>query len=117
MGRLAQGWYGARVATPEVTRPDRGAALRFLLELPRLARLYLRLLRDRRVGLWPKVLLVATAVYVVLPFDLIPDTIPFIGEIDDVVLIVAAGHWFLQWCPPSVVQEHAQAVGLQQGAS
>ena len=101
------------MATPDVTRPDRGAALRLVLELPRLVRLYFRLLRDRRVGIGPKLLLVGAVAYVILPFDLIPDTIPFIGEIDDVVLLVAAGHWFLQWCPPEVVQEHIQSLGLR----
>lgn len=90
--------------------------LRRLVELPRLLRLYGRLLRDRRVSPWPKLMLAATIAYVVLPFDLIPDTIPFLGEVDDVVLIVAAGHWFLQWCPPSVVLEHAQAIGLSERA-
>jgi uncharacterized membrane protein YkvA (DUF1232 family) len=101
------------MATPDVTRSDRGAALRMILELPRLLRLYLRLMRDRRVGIGPKLLLVGTIAYVILPFDLIPDTIPFVGQIDDVVLLVAAGHWFLQWCPADVVQEHIETLGLR----
>ena len=101
------------MASPDVTRPDRSAALRMVLELPRLVRLYLRLMRDRRVGIGPKLLLVGTIAYVILPFDLIPDTIPFVGEIDDVVLLVAAGHWFLQWCPPAVVEEHIETLGLR----
>jgi len=101
------------MAARDVTGSERGAGFRMLLELPRLLRLYLRLMRDRRVGIGPKLLLVGTIAYVILPFDLIPDTIPFVGEIDDVVLLVAAGHWFLQWCPADVVQEHIQALGLR----
>ena len=86
--------------------------LRPLLELPRFLRLYMRLLRDRRVSIWPKLLVLVTVGYILLPFDLIPDTIPVLGEVDDVVLLVAAARWFLQWSPPAVVDEHARGVGL-----
>jgi uncharacterized membrane protein YkvA (DUF1232 family) len=47
----------------------------------------------------------------VLPFDLIPDTIPFIGELDDLVVLITAAHWFIGWCPPEVVSEHVRALG------
>ena len=82
-----------------------------MIHLPRLARLYWRLFRDPRVSLWPKLMLVGAVVYVVLPFDLIPDTIPFIGEIDDIVILIAAAHWFLGWCPRDVVREHVRDIG------
>jgi len=29
------------------------------------------------------------------------------------VLLVAAGHWFLQWCPADVVEEHIRTLGLR----
>ena len=45
-----------------------------------------------------------------LPFDLIPDMIVGIGEIDDAVIFIAAARWFLAWCPPEVVREHARAI-------
>jgi len=95
----------------ESTRSARTRALDFLIHLPNLARLYWRLLRDPRVSVWPKALLVGAVAYVVLPFDLIPDTLPLLGEVDDVVILVAAAHWFIQWCPADVVREHVAAIG------
>jgi uncharacterized membrane protein YkvA (DUF1232 family) len=93
------------------------AALDLLLHLPALLRLYWRLLRDPRVALWPKALFVAAIAYVLLPFDLIPDVLPFIGEVDDVVIVIAAARWFVQWCPPEVVQAHVRALDGRQAAA
>ncbi|MEP7121690.1 MAG: DUF1232 domain-containing protein [Byssovorax sp.] len=47
-----------------------------------------RLLRDHRAALWAKLLVVATMLYVVFPFDLLPDVAPFVGWIDDIGLVV-----------------------------
>ena len=88
----------------------RARALDVVLHLPNFVRLYWRLFRDRRVSVWPKALLVAALAYVVLPFDLIPDAIPLLGEVDDLVILIAAARWFLQLCPPDVVREHARAI-------
>src|SRR5215831_10516815 len=61
---------------------DRRSTFEYLLHLPRLLRLYWRLLRDGRVSIWPKAMLLAAAAYVVLPFDFIPDVVPLLGEVD-----------------------------------
>jgi uncharacterized membrane protein YkvA (DUF1232 family) len=82
-----------------------------LLHLPSFLRLYWRLFRDRRVSVWPKALLVAALAYVVMPFDLLPDAIPVIGEIDDLVVVLLAARWFVMLCPPDVVSEHVAAIG------
>ena len=57
-----------------------------LLALPRLARTIAGLLADREVPATVKIVLAAVAVYLASPVDLIPDFIPFIGYLDDVVL-------------------------------
>lgn len=90
--------------------PTTWETLRFLIHLPRLGRLYWRLFRDPRVSLVPKTLLVAALAYVVLPFDLLFDAIPLLGQLDDLVIVLAAAHWFVQWCPPGVVAEHTRAI-------
>jgi uncharacterized membrane protein YkvA (DUF1232 family) len=88
-------------------------ALDLLLHLPSLVRLYWRLFRDHRVPIWAKALLVGAFAYVVLPFDLIPDVIPFVGEVDDLMVVILAARWFIQWCPPEIVREHAAAIGAR----
>lgn len=84
-----------------------------LLHLPSIVRLYWRLFRDERVSVWLKAMLVAAVAYVILPIDLIPDTLPVIGEVDDVVILLVAARWFLLWCPAAVVREHVDAISAR----
>ncbi|MEN6341924.1 MAG: DUF1232 domain-containing protein [Methanospirillum sp.] len=43
--------------------------------------------RDPRVPLAAKTVMIATLAYVASPIDLIPDFIPFVGHFDDMILI------------------------------
>ena len=68
--------------------------------------LFWRLFRDPRVPLPAKLVLPAMGLYLVVPIDPIPDFIPVLGYLDD-LLVVAAGLWlFLKLCPRSVFDEH-----------
>ena len=61
--------------------------MRLLLRaLPDLARLIARLIVDPVLPRGAKMALVAAAVYLASPLDLIPDVIPFVGYLDDLVL-------------------------------
>jgi len=80
--------------------------LQLLRHLPQFARLYWRLLRDARVSIWPKALLVVGVLYVISPLDLIPDFILGIGEVDDLVVLIVLARVFIYLCPPEVVREH-----------
>jgi uncharacterized membrane protein YkvA (DUF1232 family) len=84
--------------------------LRFLLNLPNFVRLYWRLLGDWRVSIWPKALLVLSGLYVLSPVDFIPDVLPFIGEVDDLLIIILACRLFIYLCPPEVVREHVRRI-------
>ena len=70
------------------------------------ARLVFALMRDRRVPLAAKLILPAAVVYVALPFDFLPDIIPVLGQIDDLVLLVVALVAFLMSVPRRVLLEH-----------
>jgi len=54
--------------------------------LPRLFRMIASLLADREMPRSAKIVLAALAVYLASPFDLIPDFIPVLGLLDDVLL-------------------------------
>ena len=86
-------------------------AVTFFTRFPTQVRLCWRLFRDPRVATWTKALLVAALAYVVLPTDFVPDVIPFLGQLDDAVIIATAARWFVRWCPTAVVQEHLMAIG------
>jgi len=59
-------------------------------QIPNYLRLLGGLLTDRRVAPIDKLLVGAAIAYILMPLDLIPDFIPFLGEVDDVFLLVTA---------------------------
>ncbi len=84
--------------------------LRFVRHLPNFVRLYWRLFCDSRVSIWPKALIVVSLVYLVSPIDIIPDVIPFFGEVDDLVVLIVACRLFMHMCPREVVREHVHRI-------
>jgi uncharacterized membrane protein YkvA (DUF1232 family) len=65
--------------------------------------------RDPRVPWYAKAVAACVAVYALSPIDLIPDFIPILGYVDDMV-IVPLGIWLaIQLIPPSLLEEHQQA--------
>lgn len=73
---------------------------------PQLAKLVTRLARDPRVPVRAKRLAAGLAVYAVLPIDLIPDLIPVIGVVDDLLALVVALAILVESSPRDVVAEH-----------
>lgn len=57
-------------------------------ELPNFLRLLGGLLTDRRVSTTDKLLVAGAVAYILLPMDFIPDFIPFLGEVDDLFVLV-----------------------------
>lgn len=76
------------------------------LPLTAKARLFWRMFRDPQVPVGAKAVLPAIGLYVVVPVDLVPDFIPLLGQLDD-LLVVAAGLAFFVWLTPRrVVERH-----------
>jgi len=66
-----------------------------------------KLMADRRVKFWLKLIPVGTLAYLVLPIDLIPGgVIPLVGAVDDVAIIWFGASMFIELCPPEIVREH-----------
>jgi uncharacterized membrane protein YkvA (DUF1232 family) len=64
------------------------------------------LLSDRRVAAIDKLLVAAAVVYILTPVDLIPDFIPFLGEVDDVFLLVTSLQRLIANAGRSVVMQY-----------
>ncbi|HVQ37372.1 MAG TPA: YkvA family protein [Pyrinomonadaceae bacterium] len=77
-----------------------------LLFIPNMLLLCLRLLTDSRVPATERALVAAAIVYAIVPFDLIPDMIPFVGQIDDAYLIAITLLRLMQRTDPRIVREH-----------
>jgi len=62
----------------------------YITQLPAYLRLLGGLITDRRVSTVDKLLVAGAMAYIIMPVDLIPDFIPFLGEVDDVFVLVMA---------------------------
>jgi uncharacterized membrane protein YkvA (DUF1232 family) len=78
----------------------------YLLFLPKLLKLVWRLARDRRVSARVKATLVVLGVYLASPVDLIPDFLPGIGQVDDIIIVAFALDQILNRVPEHIVREH-----------
>jgi uncharacterized membrane protein YkvA (DUF1232 family) len=89
--------------------PRRGAKktlAHYIRQLPNYLRLLVGLMTDRRVSGLDKLLVAGALAYIVMPIDLVPDFIPFLGEVDDVYLLVLALQRLISNSGRSVVLAH-----------
>ena len=82
-----------------------------LMFLPNLIALCGRLMTDRRVPLAEKALFAGAVIYALMPFDLIPDMIPFVGQVDDSYLISLTLLRLISRTNADIVREHWRGGG------
>ena len=78
-----------------------------LISMTGIPRLIMRLMMDKRVPFWQKLFLPLAALYIISPWDIVPDFLLFLGRIDDVIALVAAGLAMLLLAPRDVLMELA----------
>ena len=78
----------------------------FLMFLPNLVKLLGKLLADGRVPMVDKALFVGAIAYFIVPLDLIPDFLPFIGQVDDSYLIALSLLRLVNRTDETVVREN-----------
>jgi uncharacterized membrane protein YkvA (DUF1232 family) len=81
---------------------------RLIWKLPMYARVIWGLVRDPRTPLHLKGLLAAALVYLVMPFDLIPDAIPILGQADDLTVLMLVLDLFIANAPAEVRRDHLE---------
>jgi uncharacterized membrane protein YkvA (DUF1232 family) len=80
--------------------------------VPMYTRLIASLVVDDRMPAQRKALLAGAAGYLVLGRDLIPDDIPIIGGLDDLIVIVLAAELFLDGVPDDLLDEKLAELGI-----
>lgn len=80
--------------------------MNYVAELPRFLRLLWGLITDMRVAAIDKLLVAGAIAYIITPIDWIPDFIPFLGEVDDVYLLILALQRLMQNAGPTVLLSH-----------
>ena len=78
----------------------------YVAELPRFLRLLWGLISDGRVAMLDKMLVAGAIAYIVMPLDIIPDFVPFLGEVDDVYLLLLAVRRLMENAGRSVLLSH-----------
>lgn len=73
---------------------------------PMAAVLLQRLMRDPRVGRRNKLAMIAVAGYLASPIDVIPDFLPGIGQLDDMILVGFALRGLIRSVGHDVILEH-----------
>ena len=84
--------------------PPQGGMLRDLVTRLKLIG---RLMADRRVNIFVKLLPLASLAYLFSPVDLIPGVVlPVIGALDDAAILWVGSALLVELCPPKIVEEH-----------
>ena len=98
----------------------RAVGLLALLPLASRAPIYTRLLwslvRDDRTPRGRKAMLAGALGYLVVGKDLVPDDVPLLGGIDDLVVLVLAVDLFLDGIPVDILDEHLDELGIERAA-
>ena len=80
-------------------------------DLLRQVKLVYKLMGDKRISFFLKLLPIASIVYLVSPVDLAPGlALPVIGALDDAAVLWLGTTLFLTLCPEEIVQEHKEAM-------
>src|SRR5256886_10630186 len=83
-----------------------------LMFLPNMVILCAKLMVDKRVPRTERALFAAAVIYAIIPFDFIPDMIPFVGQIDDLFLISLTLLRLIDHTDDLVVREHWRGGGV-----
>jgi uncharacterized membrane protein YkvA (DUF1232 family) len=76
------------------------------LPFRRKIRLAVALMRDGRLPLRARLVPPGLILYLAMPIDIIPDFIPVLGYMDDVVVMIVGVRFLLRLTPRPVLEEH-----------
>jgi uncharacterized membrane protein YkvA (DUF1232 family) len=83
---------------------------------PMYARLIWTLVRDPRMPGQRKAVLAGAAGYFLIGRDIIPDQVPVIGGLDDLIVVVLAVELFLDGVPSELLAEKLDELGIDRAA-
>ena len=83
--------------------------------MPRYGRLALALGRDPTIAKARRAAVLAGAVYLISPVDLVPGIVPVLGQLDDLLVVLLALKVALGGLEPNRRRRHLAAVGLDEG--
>lgn len=82
--------------------------MNFFTRLRHAYQLYTFAFADKRMPVMSKILSILAVIYLVSPLDILPDILPVIGQLDDIVVILMAVLQFLRSIPKDVRRDEAK---------
>lgn len=79
-------------------------------------RLALRLTTDERLPTAIRLIPPLVVLYLALPIDIVPDFIPILGQLDDVLVIVLGAGLLVRFTPGTVIESHLAALEAEEEA-
>lgn len=89
----------------------------YILYLTGIPRLVYKLMTDSRIPKRLKLIPLFTFLYLILPYDIMPDMFPIFGGLDDVIMIVMGLFAFLLMVPKHIVSEYTSNTKRQSSSS
>lgn len=80
--------------------------LEFIKQIPAFLKLMYNLVKDPRVSTTDKAILGAAIAYIFSPLDIVPDAIPFLGQVDDVYIVAIALQRLINSAGAEIVREY-----------
>lgn len=87
-------------------KENRSVLEEIIMFIPNFISLLYGMVRDNRVRLAEKALLLVTIAYVLSPLDFVPDFIPFLGQVDDILLVSLVLLRFFEQAGQEVILQH-----------
>ena len=87
----------------------------FWREIIHQVRLVYWLMRDPEVPFYLKLIPFIGVVYLLFPFDFVPDMLVGLGQLDDLTILLIGSKTFIELAPPHIVEKHRRAIRLSDG--
>jgi len=91
-----------------IQRSDEKKLAKRIAKLPFLDKISLAgsLISDDRIPIAPRIIGLVLVLYIASPIDLIPDFIPVIGYLDDILIVLVGAGLLLRSVPRHIIEEH-----------
>lgn len=104
--KVSDAYSGIRRTTEEVIESKFEGVAKYALLLPDLLALVVRLFKDKRVKKKDKIIAGIMLTYVAVPIDIIPESIPVLGKMDDIILLFIGLDYLLNSVDEKIIREN-----------
>ena len=82
-----------------------------IFHLPNFIKMFVRLMKDRRVPWYAKAMPCLALAYIISPIDIIPGLlVPILGGIDDLIALFLGLKGLVVFTPQNIIQEHISRI-------